>query len=129
MLAIIVRVAALSLAGLIYAATVLRYVSPSTSVYKLAVFAAVATIIPFGVAAAFHLSERKAWDLRETVFQSCELMVVSAALLFVGASLLMHLLRADPGNWSVLVRWMLVSLCRLASAFLTTIYIRPTVMA
>ena len=125
MLAIIVRVAVLSLTGLIYAATALRYVSPATSVYKLFVFAAVATIIPFSVGAAIHFSKRRAWDLRETAFQSCELLVIVAALLFVGASLLMHLPRVDPGTWSVLVRWMLVALVGLHLAFLTTIYIAP----
>lgn len=125
MLAIVAQVAVLSLTGLIYAATLLRYVTPSTSVYKFVLFVAVATIIPFATAVGSHFSGRRPWHIREAAFQSCELLVFAAALLLVCASLLMHLLPTDAVTWSVLVRWMLPALVGSHLALLGIIYFAP----
>lgn len=125
MIAIVVRMAVLSLTGLIYAATLLRYATPSTSVYKFVLFVAVATVVPLAAAALSPFSQQKQSRIREVLFQGCELLVFAAALLLVCASFLMHLLPTDTIAWSLLMQWMMPALVGSHLALLGIIYFAP----
>ena len=125
MLALVVRLATLSLTGLIYAATALRYASPSTNIYKLVLFVVVATIIPLAAALANRFLGQETHETGNVPFQSCEMIVLAAAVSFVCAALLMHLLRVDISVWSEIVRWLLLGLTVVHFAFLATMGIAP----